>query len=180
MDKVIIGFCHSDPRPIGSRIISMIEGTPYSHTYVKFYSESLKRNIIYHATLDKLHFLSEHSFRKHVKVVHEFELEVTKEQKIEGLRYCVDMAGREYGIRQIVGMLFVRLVHRLTGKRMMNPLSDGEATQVCSETIYYVIEQMIPNANIDMDPEFDGPKEIFKWLVNNAEHVYDFNWKIIY
>lgn len=58
MEQITIGFSKSKKfLPIGSWLIRAYMGTPYSHVYLKFYSQSLNRTLIYEAVGGGVRFI---------------------------------------------------------------------------------------------------------------------------
>jgi hypothetical protein len=159
MDSIIIGFSTSKYKwnPIAAAI-RLAEGAPFSHTYVKFWSPSIQRWLIYHASRTRLNFMNLEFFQKESKIVEEHEIPVTPEQKVKVIQYCVDTVWKSYGTRQLLGMAWVRLWRRL-GVAAKNPFRDNQRTQVCSELVGHVLRII----GEDIDPrvlEVEGPRWI--------------------
>jgi hypothetical protein len=154
-DSIIIGFS-TNKHSILSRIICKIEGTPYSHVYVRFYSESIGRWLVYHAALNSVHFDNHPSFLSKNHVIEEFELKTQYDCKVEALQLCVDRVGTPYGKAQLVGMGLVRLVKSVFNVKISNPWTGG---QVCSELVARILNVL--QAPIDMSLiEYEGPRYI--------------------
>lgn len=131
-DYIIIGF--STPRNfhILPWIIRKAEHTDFSHVYIKIFSKSLDRYLVYQASGLVVNFCGQDTFYAHHKDVAEFAIPVTPEQKIEILKRCVDLAGRPYGIKSLIGIGLVRLA-AFIGWKIRNPFMDGSKTYICSE-----------------------------------------------
>lgn len=129
---IIIGFsCHKTFN-ILSELIKAAEHTKFSHVYVKFYSASLDRWLIYQASGLVVNFVGEEHFLEKNKVIAEFKTAVTPEQKTEVLQLAVDLAGRPYGMKDLIGIGLVRLA-ALFKKKIKNPFEDGTKAYICSE-----------------------------------------------
>lgn len=131
-DYIIIGF--STPRDFStlSWIIKKVERTEFSHVYVKIFSKSLDRYLVYQASGLAVNFCGQDTFYAHNKDIAEFAIPVTPEQKIEILKKCVDLAGKPYGMKDLIGIGLVRLAGLVRWK-IRNPFADGSKTYICSE-----------------------------------------------
>lgn len=131
-EYIIIGF--STPRTFNtlSWTIRKAERTDFSHVYVKIFSKSLDRYLIYQASGLTVNFCGQQTFYAHNKDIAEFAIPITTEQKVEILKKCVDLAGRPYGIKALIGIGLVRLASIFKWK-IHNPYADGSKTYICSE-----------------------------------------------
>lgn len=156
--EIIIGF--SRPRdnriPIFSWLIRLIEGTEYSHVYIKWYSGFVDRYIIYQASGSMVHFIGHTLFKKHAQPVEEYAIDIKQSTKKEFIQWCLDHAGIHYGVKHIIGMAWVRFVG-LFGKKIRNPLSGKE--QVCSKIVGEALRDVL-DIKIKKDLETAGPKAI--------------------
>ncbi len=164
MINIVIGFSTSSKKnSIISAIIRLVERTPYSHVYVKFYSPTLDRWLVYHASHTNVHFNNIETFAKENIILEEYALATSECKKNEALRMCVDRVGRPYGYLQIFGMGIVRLIKAWFNVRLKNPFADGERTQVCSELVGHVISKLGYDINIS-ELEFEGPRYIRNFI----------------
>lgn len=156
MSKIIIGFSspkHTNPV---SWLIRKINHTPYSHTYVKIYSASLDRFLIYQARGSQVNFVGNKRFESYAQVIQEFELEVSGENKTKILQFCVDNAGEGYGVKQLFGMLYVSFFKAFKVKKQ-NPFTDG---MICTEVVVLLLQLLkIP---IDTDPNAADLNDVYK------------------
>lgn len=159
-DLIVIGFSTSSNRnSLVSAAIRAVERTPYSHVYMRFWSDSIERWLVYHASHTNIHFNNIETFHEQNVVLDEYEVRATTEQRKDVLQLCVDRVGWPYGTMQLVGMGYVRLTHAWTGLKVPNPFSDGERTQVCSELAGHVLYKL--GAPIDLGLlEYEGPRYI--------------------
>lgn len=134
--KLVIGFSKpkDHPFPIFSKLIKWFEGTEYSHTYLKWYSESYDKWIVYHSAGFGVHFLGERQADKKLDIVKEYELEITPAIKRDIVGYCIEWAGTPYGLLTVLGIFLKR-----TFKLKKNPFKDGTDTQFCSEVVARVL-----------------------------------------
>lgn len=131
-DYIIVGF--STPKEFHTFpwIIRKVEKTEFSHVYFKVFSKSLNRYLIYQASGLQVNFVGQDTFYKTNKVIAEFTIPVTPEQKTTFLQKAVDIAGRPYGMKQVLGIGLVRAAAGINVK-INNPWADGNHTYVCSE-----------------------------------------------
>lgn len=158
MSKLIIGF--SNPRQTNpvSWLIRKINKTPYSHTYIKIYSASLDRFLIYQARGTQVNFVGNKRFESYAQVCKEYELDVWDKNKTKILQFCVDNAGEGYGVKQLFGMLYVAFF-KAFGVKKANPFTAG---MVCTEVIVLLLQLLaIP---IDTDPDTADLNDVSKAL----------------
>lgn len=157
-----IGFSRPTEDTLISRAIRLVERTPYSHVYVRFYSENLDRHLCFHANIDNVHFLRYSKFLKKNTVIEEFEIELNPEQKKKAMQFCIDRAAIRYGTTQLIGMGIIRLVRAWFGIKIKNPFADKERRQVCSELVGYLLSHL--GYPIDTTAlETEGPAFIYKF-----------------
>jgi hypothetical protein len=160
-DFIVFGFSTSSKwwSPVAWGI-RLVERTPYSHVYMKFWSDSLQRWLIYHASQRDLHFNNLEMFEQYNRVLKEYKVFASKKDRTEGLQLCVDRVGWAYGRMQLVGMAAVRVVKAWFGWKVKNPFADAEKTQVCSEIAGRVLK--IVGGPIDVSAlEYEGPRYIY-------------------
>lgn len=151
MRTLKIGF--SRPRSkwkIGSALIRLFEGSDFSHTLLRWESETLERELVYQASHGMVHFLSGHRFDIEAHTVREYEVDLTDSEFTVVLQKCVDLAGVKYGYLTLLGMA----IERITGCR--NPFRDADRTYVCSELVGEVLK--LHGDLEDLDLELIGPK----------------------
>lgn len=161
-----IGFSTKKHENAFSYVIKKVENTKYSHVYLKFYSKSLDRYLVYHATGDGLYFLGFVKFSNENKIFKEYLISASEEEKTKILKWCVDNSGKEYGKLQIIGIGIVRLIKHLFGKVINNPFANGDKKQVCDETVARVL-QILGYNFIEADIEREGPKWIDNFIEKN-------------
>lgn len=162
MTNLIVGFSKPSKLKLISYLITKLDGTDFSHVYIRLYSESLNRNLIYQASGLKVNFIGFNSFLSHNTVVASFKIKIMEEQKIKLLQKAIDYAERPYSIKQLIGLGFVRGC-AFFGKRIKNPFYDGDQAFICSE--------LVANLLVDLGYEFEdlnnvSPKDIYEVLKN--------------
>lgn len=137
--------------------IRAVENTEYSHVFISWKSDNLDRELVYEASGTSVHFVGKERFLKKAKIVHSYEIHITEEARKKVIQKAIDYAEAPYGIKQVVGILIVKMA-RLLGRQIKNPLSDGTATWVCSELIADFFEEL--DLALEVDKENATPKDI--------------------
>jgi uncharacterized protein YycO len=128
MEVITIGFSKSRKKfPIGSWLIRLYQGTPYSHVYLKFYSESLNRTLVYEAVGSGVRFIGSKQWESHAEEVKSYTINISKESKVKLLQFCVDNAGADYAYSQNLGIIVADIFNM-----KKNPFTKGLQ---CSETL---------------------------------------------
>ena len=158
--KVIIGFSKArSPYSILSKAIRLVEGTKFSHIYIRLPSLDIAEEVIYQASGLKVNMECYKAFDHHAIIVEEYELEISDEALRKTWKFALQNAGISYGSKELVGFIWVKLC-ALFGKKVDNPFRDGRATYVCSELVAYILEDCL---DIETgDPENMTPKEMNK------------------
>jgi len=165
--KIIIGF--SKPKdtkfPWFSWIIRWMQKTPYSHVYIQWYSNMAEQIMVYHANSHGINFITKDEFDKTCEKIEEFETQIEKHTYKNLIIFFLKNAGKPYGFLQAFGMFLVKVL-----KLKKNPFSDGRKSQVCSEVVGYILQDII-GIEILEDLEIAGPKEINEIIKNNSNFI---------
>jgi uncharacterized protein YycO len=156
ISTITIGFSRPKGRffPVGSWLIRLHQRTPYSHCYIRFYSESINRTLVYEAVGSGVRFVSLNMWEKHAEEVESFTLPVKKCNAVSLLQYCVDHAGDDYGWAQNLG-LFLANVFGWT----KNPWRKGKN---CSEAIADILE--VEGYKLSKSHDLASPRDIYELL----------------
>lgn len=131
-------------------------GTPYSHAYISFRSESLNRDLIYEAVGSGVRFVGKTLWEETSKEVKRYELEICQESYKELMQWCIDNAGVKYAYFQNIGILIANL---FTLKK--NPLKQK---MNCSEVVARIL---IKNGfKVDKDLDLITPKDVDQILAS--------------
>ena len=162
MDKLIIGFSKSKKKfALYSWLIRFVEGTEFSHAYIRWYSNSLERDVIYQASGTMVNFCGRGVFDEHHQVVDEFEVELSAEVKKKVIQYAMDNAGVPYGLKPALGMGWVRFM-KILGYEVPNPFRDGKKTYVCSELVADILVEVLGH-DLDHDLDDVGPRILYDY-----------------
>ena len=165
MRTFIIGFSRARSKfSIVSKLIMWIQGTSFSHVYIKFDSEFLERDFIYQASRTSVNFENIQTFESESITVKEFKLEVLPEDYKKILQFSIDNVAKPYGTQELLGM-FIVTIFDLFGKKIKNPLGDKNKTFICSELANYILDSFM-DANISTDIDSVTPKDVYNYLIN--------------
>jgi hypothetical protein len=145
-----------------SYLIRLVECTSYSHVYLSWQSSS-GPEIAYEAAGSKIRFLNKEIFDKQAETLHTFTYELSRDEYRQLIKFCMTNVGIDYGNLQIVGMALVRIFNL-----KKNPFSDGRASQVCSETVAYFLQDILKK-EIDFPVEIAGPKHLYNYLIKDKQ-----------
>lgn len=134
MTSVTIGFSKPKRWALHAWIIEWVDRAPFDHAYLKLYSSTFNRNIIYQATAKGVEFISTAVWAKECVVVEEYQIEIDEVEAIKLAQYCIDNAGISYGLMASIGAGLVEICSRL-GIVIDNPFYDGPDSAFCSEIV---------------------------------------------
>ena len=166
MKKITVGFSSGHGPLVW--LIKKAEKSPFSHAYIKFYSASLDRVLVYQASGLAVNFMGPDVFKTKAIVYQEFELEVSDEAYKKCIQFAIDKSGVGYGAKQLVGMGLVKLCS-MFGRKIKNPFADGGSTYVCSELVFHLLNDIADISITDFDPESDGPMELYSQISKIAK-----------
>ena len=157
MATVTIGFSKSSSKfaPF-SWIIKLVQGTPYSHAYLKIHRDDINRDVYYQASHDLVNFMSSTQFNNEETIIKEIDFEFTDSDKIKLSQFMYDQLGKPYAVSEILGLLCVVLCAKI-GIKIQNPVQDGTSQFYCSELVSYFLSQCdgitLPKDLADMTPK---------------------------
>lgn len=145
--------------PVGSWAIRLFQNTPYSHTYVRFYSESLNRTLVYEAIgTGGVRFVGYKIWSEKAQELESFTLQVKKCNSIRLLQEFVDDAGIDYGHLQNLGIFLASIF----GWKK-NPWRKGKN---CSEIVAKFLKSEGYHINKPLD--LVTPKDVYNVLKSNT------------
>jgi len=164
--KLTIGF--SKPKnkvlPIFSWLIRLVEWTPYSHVYLQWHNAYTDKLLTYEAGGSSVHFKGKRIFNETIIPIHEFSIEIDDTQRRNLMAYCFEKAGTEYGVKQILGIGYVKFMCCLLNKKVKNPFMDGDKSMVCSELVGNVLSDILLKEH-HLDLDIAGPRAIYEFLL---------------
>lgn len=164
MEKIIFGVSRPHKWKIFSSAIMTAYRIPYSHTYIKIWSEKYGRYLIYQASGTMVNFMNVKTFNEEALVVYETQIEVSKDQRSKIIQFAIDTCGRPYGVKDILGLAWVR-INEFAGRKIKNPFSDQDKTLICSELTSIVLRDCL-NISLPKDPDDMTPKDVYELLLS--------------
>jgi len=162
MKTISIGFSKSAKKfAIGSMAIRAYMQTDYSHVYIKFYSKSIDRILVYEAVGSGVRFIGQEKWKSHAKEMHSYDIEISDESYTKLMQYCVDNAGESYAFCQNLGVVIAKVF-----KLSKNPFQEG---QNCSEVAGEILK--LENFSISEDMNLITPKDIKRILDQNQDRA---------
>lgn len=163
MKSIIVGFS----RPIKTKpfawLIQKAYGINYDHVYIKIYSESLNRFLIYQASGTMVNFMGTAYWDTENIPVLEHNIFLTDDNYKLFMQFAVDNAGKPYGTKECFGLAWVR-IGELLGKKWLNPFKDGGNTYVCSELVATILKDF-NDATLDNVQEM-SPLDVYNYIAS--------------
>lgn len=159
MSNLRVGF--SKPKRFSVFAWAIMKGLqiPYSHVYIKLYSEKFDRSLIYQADQTAVNFCSVLIFEQDNDVISEFEIAITPSQLVKMIQFAMDNCGKPYGFKNILGLAYVRFME-IMGKKVKSPLADSSRTYVCCELVGAILNNFIEK-DLGLDLDNITPKDIY-------------------
>jgi hypothetical protein len=141
--KVSVGFSRRHKRNPLNWLISLVERTEASHVFIKIYSKSLDRNLIYHADLRGVFFIGEESFIKNNKILKEYDISssIDEQFRIKMLQFTIDESGKRYNTLQLLGILYIRIM-KVFGFKVLNPFRNNAKSYICTELVIRMLVEL--------------------------------------
>jgi len=127
MKTVTVGFSHSTNA--FSRLIMWMTNSTISHTYIR-----LSDTIVYQASGLSVNETTYEDFLSYETVVKEMQVSISDEQFVKGEAFRLASLGKPYSLKEILGFALVLLMKRF-GKKVANPLKDGDHAYVCVKLV---------------------------------------------
>lgn len=168
---VSIGFSHRRNFNLFSKLISLVEGTHFSHVYVSWKCTNINRRKVYEAVGSGSRKISNKAFKRKAYITDIYQFEVTCDDLFKIDQFTHDEAGTPYGYKHVLGIAIMRAknsFYRFIGssKRVGNPFKDGHYSQICVEAGALVLE-LAKGLDLPGDIEDYGLVEFHNFV---AEH----------
>lgn len=148
MKKIKFGL--STTQLLLSKTIRLIQGTPFSHSFIEFDTAKYETTLIYEAKGFNSYIINKVNF--HGEIVEEFEVEVSDELFALVVKFILGDIGVEYAWAELFGLVFVRMA-RSVGFKVRNPWP--RKGKICSEACGEILVKffgVLPDvAQDDMD-----------------------------
>lgn len=172
MKKIIFGFSRPIKWKPFAKLIMWADSIDYDHAYTKFPSSNWGTSFIYQNSGTRTNFKGEEVFLKENIIVEEYEREVTPELEAQIGMFCLSREGKPYGIIQVIGKSFCKLIFIITkGKiRIKNKLGQGDAKTDCIEEQAQIIAKAF-NISPPIDLNTSTVKPYRDWVASNFTKV---------
>lgn len=150
--SLIVGFSKPKSFKLHAWLIEKIDGkSNFDHAYLRFYLDTIDRELVYQSIAIGVQIISQNEFKNQSNSVEEYELNISEEQYISLLQFCIDNAGKAYSVFGVIGEGLVKLCSKI-GWNIKNPFDSREKTYFCSELIAQCLNHINPlqfNLNAD-------------------------------
>jgi hypothetical protein len=164
MEQITIGFSRPKKWKPFAWLIMKSYNTPYDHVYVCVHSNSYDRDLIYQASSTMVNFMSTSVFEANNVIVAKFDVNISQASKKALMQFAIDNVGKSYGIKEVVGLAWVRL-NELCGKTIKNPFKDSGTTYVCSELVSTILVDF-NGIELNKDVEDMTPLDVYNVLMS--------------
>lgn len=148
MKKLVIGF--SKPKSFWKPfawLIRLYERTPFSHVYMKHFSDKYQAWLIYQASGAQVNFMSEKNFNHVAIKTSEFLFDISDDDFDSYMAWAIQNAGAPYSMKKILEIVL---------RKDIWPSSEPQ--WVCSVLAGFALKGKI--------------KEDFDWQVATPKHIY--------
>lgn len=170
---ISIGFSRRKKFAILSKLIQLVEGTEYSHTFVSWKCTNINRRKVYEAVGSGSRKISNRKFKEKALVTDIFQFEVSCDDLFKVDQRTHDEAGTPYGYKHLIGMGLMRIKNVWNkifrnGKKASNPFKDGHYSQICVEAGAYVVE-LAKKMDMPGDIEDYGLSEFYDFVAKHGK-----------
>jgi hypothetical protein len=134
MRKISIGLSAPNKFKLGAFAIQKYINRDYSHVLIYWHSDSINKTLVYQASLGMVHFCSMERFESHNSVVKHYDLEVTDNQFNKLVSKCVELAGVEYSVLELLGIFTNNVLNR--------DLIGDQPGFICSELVAELLQDV--------------------------------------
>ena len=133
MARLYVGFSSPIEFKIGAYAIQKWCGTEYSHVYLRFESSNPKvPSNVYHAAHGMVHFREFENFKLQNRVIKEYCIEISDEDRLDILIECMFLSGEGYGYKELCKIFATEVIYTLLKKEIRTKDSKG---YICSELV---------------------------------------------
>lgn len=171
---ISIGFSKRKGFNLISKLISFVEGTEFSHTFVSWKCTNIDRRKVYEAVGSGSRKISNHKFKEKAYITDIFQFEVDAKTLFKIDQFTHDESGTPYGYKHLVGLLIMRVKNafwKMIGskRRSGNPLKDKRYSQICVEAGAYVMQEA--GIEIPGNVENYGLREFYDFVEEHGKKL---------
>lgn len=169
MDTITLGFSRPSKLwlpPLFSWAIMLFDWSNFSHTYIRFHSDSYDRDLVYQASGLKVNFIGWKMFQSEEVVVREFVIPVAAAAKLKVVQFAIDNVGKPYSLGAVLGIIVVKIAG-LFGHKIKNPIS--QQGYFCSELAALILEDYCNAQLSNDDVKRMTPTDVCNYLIQHPE-----------
>lgn len=157
MKTLTVGFSRSSGKiAIFSRLIMMVQGTNYSHCYLRYSDESTGKDMVCQASGLQVNSVSYSWFLTKETIVKEFPLQISDQAFQNIMGSCQDRLGQPYSMLQIFNTLAYIMFKK-------NPWDNQITGWDCVKLVAYELEKEL-GYKIPEDLDVITPKDLMEFL----------------
>ena len=131
MKTIILGFSTRTHFNLFSSLIRLFTKSKVSHVYVRLPIPAYNTNMIFQASGLKVNYEFYDLFLEKETIIEEYEIPVSDEQYAKSELFRITEAGKDYSMREIIGLVYVLFMRQILKKQVANPLSQGSQAYIC-------------------------------------------------
>lgn len=157
--NIIVGFSKPVKFTLHGWLIMKIDEAPFDHAYIRVKLDKLQREIVFQSIAIGIQIVSVTEFETLSQPIEEYELDVSEEQFISLLQFCIDNSGKSYGLLAVIGLGIAKLLGKI-GIKINNPFGEGKtSSEFCSEVITSALDNIDPK-DFNLDPDNVSPEDL--------------------
>lgn len=141
MAQLKLGLSKRSSFNLVSKLITIVQGTPYSHAYVKIPMAQFDREIIFQASGFAVNFEAETLFNSQDTIVEEYEYDISDDTMTQVVQFALDQVGKPYSMLEFIGFGWI-LVCQIFGKKVVNPFGNSGSSYICSVLVATVLQDI--------------------------------------
>lgn len=156
--KIVIGFSKPIKKSFHGWLIEKIDNSTFDHAYLRFTLDKFKRDVVFQSIAVGVQLVSVPEFEGKCLPVEEYELDLTEDQFIKMFQFCIDNAGKPYGLLDVLGLGISKLLCKL-GIKKKNPFFEGDANYFCSQIVIQCLDSIDPK-DFNFNADNISPKDL--------------------
>lgn len=155
--NLIIGFSKPVKKSFHGWLIEKIDDAPFDHAYLRFTLDKIERDIVFQSIAVGVQLISIAEFQNKCSPVEEYELDLSEDQFITMFQFCIDNSGKPYGILNVIGLGFSKILCKL-GIKKVNPF-DRSGNYFCSQVVTQCLDN-IDSAQFNLNADNTSPSDL--------------------
>jgi hypothetical protein len=155
MKTVRVGFSRPINPSLYAKAIMWVGKTQYDHAYFRWTWSQINRDIIYQASKLAVNMETNITFVTHAIPVEEYEFQMDDASHAEFMQQCMDVCDMPYGVKEILGFAYVKILGLMKIK-VNNPFPSNGSSWFCSQLVAYLLQKTgkieLSQNTADIDP----------------------------